>query len=102
MWRSVQRFEGPSSLHMEALQLLRMARIVAQTWHAKYVVVELDSLGLVQTLKKGRHKDPRINDIMQELALRKIEHGFELKGAWVRRCWNEAADALSKDDMQRF
>ena len=21
---------------------------------------------------------------------------------WVRRCWNEAADALSKNDMERF
>jgi hypothetical protein len=87
---------------METMQLLLMARIMGHSWHKHLVVVELDSLGLTQTLRRGRHKDPRINDILKELALHQVEHGFELKGAWVRRCWNEAADALSKDDMDRF
>ena len=31
-----------------------------------------------------------------------IEHNFKLNPTWVRRCYNEAADALSKDDMPRF
>ena len=102
MWASVQRSKSTSSLHMEALQLLVMTRIMAPQWEKAAVSIELDSLGLVQTLRKGRHKDPKINDILQELALQQIEHKFELSGTWIRRCWNEAADALSKNDMPRF
>ena len=102
MWDSVQRAKGPSSLHMEALQLLVMTRIMAKRWRGKSVDVELDSLGLTQTLRKGRHPDKRINDIMVELSQLQLTYGFDLRGLWVRRNLNEAADALSKDDMQRF
>ena len=31
-----------------------------------------------------------------------MQHNFKLDPAWVRRCYNKAADALSKDDMPRF
>ena len=102
LWEQVQREKATSSLHMEALQLLVMTRIMAERWSGCKVTVELDSLGVVQTLRKGRHSEKRINDILQELATLQMKHGFELGATWVRRCWNEAADALSKDDMERF
>ena len=102
MWRSVQRKKGPSSLHMEALQLLVMTRIMAETWKGSTVVMELDSLGLKNIIKKGRHRDKQMNDILKEMTLWQVKYNFTLEPQWVRRCYNEAADALSKDDMSRF
>ena len=31
-----------------------------------------------------------------------IRKKFKLNPTWVRRCYNEASDALSKNDMPRF
>ena len=39
---------------------------------------------------------------MEELAALQIKHSFKLNPAWVRKCYNEATDALSKNDMPRF
>jgi site-specific DNA-cytosine methylase len=102
LWEEVQREKSTSSLHMEALQLLVMARVMGEKWTRCSVTVELDSLGLVQTYKKGRHKHPGINAILRELSSIQMEHHFTLHTRWVRRNLNEAADALSKDDMDRF
>ena len=102
MWHAVQRSKGPSSLHMEALQTLVAARALGSTWEHKAVYMKLDSLALVQVLKKGRHQYPPMNDILQELQELQMHHNFDLVPVWVRRDRNEAADALSKDDMGRF
>ena len=66
------------------------------------VVMRLDCLALVHTLRKGYHQHDAVNAIMQELFDLQIKHSFNLRPMWVRRCWNEAADALSKNDMPRF
>ena len=102
LWADVQREQSTSSLHMEALQLLVMTRVMAESWAGSQVMVELDSLGLTQTHAKGRHSHPAMNAILRELAMLQIGHSFTMHTRWVRRCWNEAADALSKDDMPRF
>ena len=102
MWDAVQRTKSTSSLHMEALQLLVAARVLGPTWAGQDVNMRLDSLGLVQTLRKGRHQHEPINDILRELTHLQVHHGFVLHASWIRRTYNEAADALSKDDMPRF
>ena len=102
LWEQVQREKSTSSLHMEALQLLVMARVMGPTWEHKRVMIELDSLGLVQACKRGRHKHTGINAVLRELAMIQIRHHITLNTTWVRRNQNEAADALSKDDMPRF
>jgi len=87
---------------MEALQLLVMCRVMADKWADREVIVQLDSLGLVHTLRKARHKHPAINAILTEISTLQIRHGFCIEARWIRRCRNEAADALSKNDMPRF
>ena len=101
-WDAVQREKSTSSLHMEAMQLLVMTRVMAETWAHKRVIVELDSLGLTQACRRGRHKHPGINAILRDVAMAQIRHDFTMETRWVRRCHNEAADALSKNDMDRF
>ena len=64
--------------------------------------MRLDCLALVATLRNGRHQHEPINDIMKGPTSLQIRHSFKLNPAWVRRCYNEAADALSKNDMPRF
>ena len=102
MWNAVQRAKSTSSLHMEALQALVAARAFGHTWTGCTVTMRLDCLALVATLRNGRHQHQPINDIIRELASLQMKHGFKLNPTWVRRCYNEAADALSKNDMPRF
>jgi len=87
---------------MEALQVLVAARALAHTWHGSAVIMRLECLALVAAMNKGRHQHEPINDIMSELNHLQMKHDFVLTPSWVRRFKNEAADALSKDDMPRF
>jgi hypothetical protein len=102
MWQAVQRRKSSSSLHMEALQVLVAARALGPTWANTAVTMRLDCLALVHTLRKGYHQHDAVNAIMRELSNLQIKHSSSLRSMWVRRCWNEAADALSKNDMERF
>jgi hypothetical protein len=79
-----------------------MARMLAHSWRGCTVVMEMDSLGLKKVIERGRHRDRKINDILKELSLLQVKFDFTLEPQWIRRCRNEAADALSKDDMERF
>ena len=87
---------------MKALQVLVAARAMGSTWVNTAVTMRLDCLALVHTLRKGYHQHDAVDAIMQELANLQIRNNFSLRPMWVRRCWNEAADALSKNDMERF
>ena len=102
MWKAVQRRKSSSSLHMEALQVLVAARAMGPTWTKTDVTMRLDCLALVHTMRKGYHQHEAVNAILPELSDLQIEHSFNLRPMWVRRCWNEATDALSKSDMTRF
>ena len=102
LWQEVQRDASSSSLHMEAIQLLVMARVMGHKWCGQRVAIELDSLGLVTTVRRGRHRHHGINAILRELTELQMAGGFTIDPRWVRRCHNEAADALSKNDMPRF
>ena len=101
MWEAVQRAKSTSSLHKEALRVLAAARTFRHSWAGCTVIMRLDCLALVATLRNGRHQHEPINDIMKELASLQIKHNFKLNPAWVHRYCNEAADALSKDEMPR-
>ena len=87
---------------MEALQALVAARAFGHTWTGCTVTMRLDCLTLVATLRNGRRQHQPINDIIRELASLQMKHGFRLIPTWVRMCYNEAADGLSKNDMPRF
>ena len=102
MWNAVQRAKGPSSLHMEALQLLVVARLKQKQWADSQVTFELGSLGLVRVVRNNRHQDPRINDILKELSQMQLDNNFSIHPQWAKRCKSGAADALSKNDMPRF
>ena len=102
MWQAVQRTRSTSSLHMEALQVLVAARVLGPTWRGLNVIMRLDCLVLVQTMKTGYHQHAPLNAILQGLAQLQITHDLTLEPVWVRRCWDEAADALSKNDLPRF
>ena len=66
MWKAVQRRKSSSSLHMEALQVLVAARAMGATWANTDVVMRLDCLALVHTLRKGYHQHDAVNSITQE------------------------------------
>ena len=82
--------------------MLVAVRAMGPTWANAAVTMRLDCEALVHTLRKGYHQHDAVNTIMQELSDLQIKHSFTLQPMWVRRCWNETADALSKDNMDRF
>ena len=86
----------------EKLQALFAARTMGYKWSGKEIIMRLDCLCPVDTMRKNYHQHPPINAILQELTSLQIKHNFSLRPVWAKRCWNEAADVLSKNDLNRF
>ena len=66
------------------------------------VRVAVDNKALVPLLRKMRSSRAGDNEILQEIALLQALHGWDWDVYWIPREKNDAADALSKNDMQRF
>ena len=56
----------------------------------------------VPLLSKMRSSKLGDNEVLQEIAMLQALDGWSWEVTWVPRERNEAADALSKNDMQRF
>ena len=63
---------------MEALQVLFAASAMEPTWENTDVVMRLDCLAFVHTLRKGYHQHDAGNAIMEELSDLQIKHSFNM------------------------
>ena len=79
-----------------------MARALGPTWTGKYVQVRVDNDAILRFFKKGRGRRQEESDIVREVYLLQVKHQWAWTLRWVPRERNEAADALSKNDMDRF
>ena len=91
-----------SSTFLELYNLLVMARALGPTWTGKYVQVRVDNNAILRFFKKGRGRRQEESDIVREVYLLQVKHQWAWTLRWVPRERNEAADALSKNDMDRF
>lgn len=66
--------------------------------------VRVDNAALVPKMRRmySSVEAESDNDIIREIALLQAVHGWSWELCWVPRAQNEAADALSKNDMKRF
>ena len=99
---AAHRKSAMSSKFLELWQLLVMARVMGPRWEGRHVRVQVDNQGLVPMFRKGRGKKPMENDMVREICMLQVAQGWSWELQWIQRERNEAADALSKDDMPRF
>ena len=100
--QAAMRKTSLSSKFLELWQLLVMARVMGPGWGGKHVCIQVDNRALVPMFKKGRAKKPQENDMVREICILQVAQGWTWQLQWIQRELNEAADALSKDDMPRF
>ena len=100
--RKAQRKTRASSKYLELYQMLVMARVLGPGWKGQHVQVAVDNAALVPLFRKMRGKRAHETEMVREIALLQATDQWSWSVVWVPRERNEAADALSKDDMQRF
>ena len=96
------RRKRASSKFLELYQMLVMARVMGPQWEGCHVTVRVDNAALVPLFRKARGKRQDETDMVREIILLQALQGWTWTVIWVPRDANEAADALSKDDMPRF
>ena len=64
--------------------------------------VKVDNSALPRYARKGRGSTETESDMIREILLLQVRHSWSWELQWAPRECNEAADALSKQDMERF
>ena len=100
--RAATRKTTTSSTFLELYQMLLLARVMGPTWTGQHVAMQVDSYALVPAFRKGRGNTEQESDMVREIALLQVTQGWSWEVSWIPRALNEAADALSKNDMPRF
>lgn len=91
-----------SSTFLELYNLLVMARVMGPGWTGCHVRAQVDNAALPRNARKGRGSTETESDMIREILLLQVRYGWSWELQWVPRERNEAADALSKQDMPRF
>ena len=100
--RAATRKTTTSSTFLELYQMLVLARVMGPTWTGQHVAMQVDNYALVPAFRKGRGNTEQESDMVREIALLQVTQGWSWEVSWIPRALNEAADALSKNDMPRF
>ena len=66
------------------------------------VHVKTDNQAVSRLIKKMYTARECDNDLLREIAMWQMMDGWQLEMQWIPREHNDAADALSKNDMPRF
>ena len=96
------RKSRPDSKYMELFQTLVMARMFAARWAGAHIRLKVDNYALVSLFRKMSSSTTMYNDMVREIALLQVLYGWTWEVVWVPREQNEAADALSKNEMNKF
>jgi site-specific DNA-cytosine methylase len=91
-----------SSRFLELYQLLVMARVLGPKWAGSHAKVWVDNESLVPLFRKGYSRRADENDMVREIYTLQAAADWSWEICWTPREANEAADALSKNDMRRF
>ena len=99
---AAMRKKHHSSKFLELFNLLVMARVMSVHWEGKHVAVNVDNYALPRTLRRMTSPNAVESAMLREIALLQIQHHWSWTVTWIPREENDAADALSKNDMPRF
>ena len=82
--------------------MLVMARVLGPGWAGAHVRVQVDNAAVKHAFHKGRGKNQDETDMVREVLLIQAKQGWSWEVEWVPRELNDPADALSKNDIERF
>ena len=88
--------------YLEGDAFRRAAYALGHTWKKCVVPVYIDNTAFCYSLRKGRSKADRLNEILRELFLISIKYECVFEPHWISTHDNVGADALSRGDMPRF
>ena len=87
---------------LELTPVVISAMLWGGTWRSKLVCFHSDNEAVVRILNKGYSSDSSLSHLMRCLAFIAAFHGFHFCSVHVPGRLNEAADALSRDDLPLF
>lgn len=96
------RTSSISSSHLEAQAVIRALHTWAPDFTGKRVLFHCDNSGVVAAWSSGLASEPQLRELVREMMLITATCGFELTMVHVAGSENQAADALSRDDLQGF
>ena len=87
---------------LELLPILFGAAIWGPQWHAHHVTCRCDNQAVVAVINKGSAKDPGLAHILRCISFYAAHYGFSISASHVPGCHNSAADALSRNNTDKF
>ena len=78
------------------------AHALGESWKRKIVPVYIDNTAFCMSLKKGRSKAERLNVILRDLFRLSVKYDCVFEPHWIPTQENTAADALSRNNLDRF
>ena len=100
--RAAMRHKRHSSKFLELFNVLVMARIYSADWTGQHVSISVDNHALPRACERLTSRSRTECAMLHEIAMLQIRDGWTWEVTWIPRELNDAADALSKNDMQRF
>ena len=88
--------------YLEGAAVLKAAQDLGPGWKNKIVPIHIDNSSFCCSLKKGRSKAPRLNNLLEKLFLLSVQYDCVFEPHWISTHDNIAADALSRDDEKGF
>ena len=88
--------------YLEGDAFRRAAYALGHTWKHCIVPVHIDNTAFCYSLRKGRSKADRLNEILRELFLISVKYECLFEPHWISTHDNVGADALSRGDLPRF
>ena len=86
----------------EILPVVLACAIWGQEWKGTTVVAHVDNQGAVAVLNAGYSKEGQIMHLMRCLFFITTWCQFRLRAVYIPGRMNQAADAISRDDLTRF
>ena len=87
---------------LELIPVVIAAMLWGSNWRGSMVCFHSDNEAVVKVLSKGSSKDSSLSHLMRCLALLAAFYGFHISAVHVPGSLNEAADALSRNNLRVF
>ena len=87
---------------LELIPVVVACFIWGGSWARYKIQFEIDNMAVVYALNSGLPRDPALAFLVRELNLLAVIHSFRYRAVHVPGRFNQAADALSRFDFDRF
>ena len=104
-WLQIQWRDSWANTHIAAKELTPIvvaAAVWGCCWRGSRICCYCDNIAVVFALNKGSARDPQLMRLLRALFFFRATHDFSLSARHIAGICNEAADALSRNNISRF